>query len=338
MDRHELSRPALLAHPMRGWIAGCITGGAMLAAAWPSAGLAHGFVGQRFFPATIATDDPFVADELSLPTVSSVRMNGTDDSPASRQTTVSGEFSKRITDDFGLSLGLARQRTSFGRTQPAITGNQNAELGLKSVLHKDPAAETLVSAGLTWEIGGSGTRSVAERSSTYTPSVFFGKGFGNLPAGYEMLRPLAVTGSVGVAIPGHASTTTTSVDQDTGVVASQVDRNPHVLQAGLSLQYSLPYLQSFVKDTGLVAPWSRMIPIVEIAAAKPLDRIQDRGWTGTVNPGVLWVGRAMQLGVEAVVPMNHASGRGLGVQAQVHFFLDDLFPTTLGRPLFGGNR
>ena len=28
----------------------------------------HGFVGQRFFPATLAVDDPFVADELSLPT------------------------------------------------------------------------------------------------------------------------------------------------------------------------------------------------------------------------------------------------------------------------------
>src|SRR5437764_1234453 len=30
----------------------------------------HGIVGSRFFPATIATDDPFVADELALPTVS----------------------------------------------------------------------------------------------------------------------------------------------------------------------------------------------------------------------------------------------------------------------------
>ena len=37
----------------------------------PTAGaLAHGFAGSRFFPATIVIDDPFVADELSLPTVS----------------------------------------------------------------------------------------------------------------------------------------------------------------------------------------------------------------------------------------------------------------------------
>ena len=32
--------------------------------------LAHGFAGERFFPATILTDDPFVADEMSLPEVS----------------------------------------------------------------------------------------------------------------------------------------------------------------------------------------------------------------------------------------------------------------------------
>ena len=34
-----------------------------------SAAFAHGFAGDRFFPATILTDDPFVADEMSLPTV-----------------------------------------------------------------------------------------------------------------------------------------------------------------------------------------------------------------------------------------------------------------------------
>ncbi|HUN48612.1 MAG TPA: hypothetical protein VMU85_18930, partial [Stellaceae bacterium] len=30
---------------------------------------AHGFAGDRFFPATLQTDDPFVADEASLPTL-----------------------------------------------------------------------------------------------------------------------------------------------------------------------------------------------------------------------------------------------------------------------------
>jgi outer membrane receptor protein involved in Fe transport len=37
---------------------------------------AHGFAGDRFFPATISTDDPFGASELSLPTFSEIRQPG----------------------------------------------------------------------------------------------------------------------------------------------------------------------------------------------------------------------------------------------------------------------
>ena len=34
----------------------------------------------------------------------------------------------------------------------------------------------------------------------------------------------------------------------------------------------MPYLQSFVKDVGLPAPFNRMIPLVEFDRAKPIDR------------------------------------------------------------------
>jgi len=42
------------------------------------------------------------------------------------------------------------------------------------------------------------------------------------------------------------------------------------------------------------------------------------------------------LGLEAIVPVNRRSGHGVGAVAQLHFFLDDIFPRTFGRPLFGG--
>src|SRR5580693_2951126 len=42
---------------------------ALVGALFPVCSDAHGIVGDRFFPATIATDDPFAADELALPTV-----------------------------------------------------------------------------------------------------------------------------------------------------------------------------------------------------------------------------------------------------------------------------
>ena len=45
---------------------------------------AHCFVGPRFFPATLATDDPCVADEMSLPTVA---WSKTGDVPATTEGT-----------------------------------------------------------------------------------------------------------------------------------------------------------------------------------------------------------------------------------------------------------
>ena len=57
---------------------------------------AHGLAGKRFFPSTLTIDDPFVADELSLPTVFHIKEPRDGDTPARQNTTVSGEFSKRI--------------------------------------------------------------------------------------------------------------------------------------------------------------------------------------------------------------------------------------------------
>jgi hypothetical protein len=63
---------------------------------------AHCFVGARFFPATLAIDDPCVADELSLPTVA---WSQTGDVPPATEWNISAELSKRITEDFSISIG-----------------------------------------------------------------------------------------------------------------------------------------------------------------------------------------------------------------------------------------
>src|SRR5215831_17293051 len=47
--------------------------------AMPHAALAHGIVGNRLFPGTLAFDDPAVMDELILPAVSRLK-HPTDDS------------------------------------------------------------------------------------------------------------------------------------------------------------------------------------------------------------------------------------------------------------------
>ena len=40
-----------------------------------------------------------------------------------------------------------------------------------------------------------------------------------------------------------------------------------------------------------------------------------------------------QIAVEAVIPANGASGHGAGV-ASLDLFLDDIFPNTIGKPIF----
>jgi hypothetical protein len=144
-----------------------------------------------------------------------------------------------------------------------------------------------------------------------------------------------VTGVLGWAVPSRVRTQTITTDPDTGDVEVEREFNPTVFKWGFSLQYSLQYLQSFVRDVGLPALLNRMIPLVELNLQTPIDGPRARYTTGTVNPGVIWFGKYVQLGIEAVIPMNSASGKNVGVLGQIHFFIDDLFPKTLGRPLFG---
>jgi hypothetical protein len=182
------------------------------------------------------------------------------------------------------------------------------------------------------EWGGTGASSVgADRFTTTTPTLLFGKGFGDLPAEAGWLRAFAVTGSLGYAIPGSSSTT--SIDPDTS--DPTVTQNPRVLQWGGSLQYSMPYLKSAVVDLGLPDFANRLVPIVEAQFSTPVGNTIDSGTktTGTVNPGIIYIGDKYQVGVEAIVPINRDSGGNIGVIGQVHLYLDDIFPNTIGRPL-----
>jgi hypothetical protein len=298
-----------------------------LVATAPASG--HGFAGKRFFPATLATDDPFVADELSLPTISSRKLPGDEENPATRETDFSVDVSKRVTENLGIGFGATYKRLAPDGADTQ-RGFDNLAASVKYKFYQSDEHETILSAGIDWDIGSSGSKRVgAESFSTFTPTLFFGKGFGDLPADMKYLRPFAVTGLVGLGIPSRSSTTTTSDEGD-----DIVERHPHTLQWGLAVEYSLPYLQSFVQDVGIREPFNRMIPIVEFAMSTALDR-GSSGTTGTVNPGILWAGQYMQLSVEAVIPINSRTGSRTGWIAQLHFFLDDLFPTSIGRPIFG---
>jgi hypothetical protein len=92
-------------------------------------------------------------------------------------------------------------------------------------------------------------------------------------------------------------------------------------------------------DLGLPDFINRLIPIVEAQFQTPVanDFGTGVGTTGTINPGVIWVGDKFQLAVEAIIPVNRASGSAVGIMGQVHFYLDDIFPNSIGRPIFASN-
>ena len=94
-----------------------------------------------------------------------------------------------------------------------------------------------------------------------------------------------------------------------------------------------------IVDLGLPDFINRLIPIVEAQFQTPVgnDFGTGVGTTGTVNPGVIWVGDKFQLAVEAIIPVNRASGSSVGIMGQVHFYLDDIFPNSIGRPIFASN-
>jgi hypothetical protein len=298
---------------------------------------AHEIVGNRFFPATLGIDDPGVNDELSLPTVDSFK---TGDVPPVRQRDISSEFSKRITEDFAISFGTTYTFLDMiDPTAPGANGFQNLDTTFKYRVYKNPEHEFVMSVGLSIEWGGTGSASVgAEAFNVYTPTVYFGKGMGDLPDSLSWLRPVAITGQVGYAIPGRSSTTTASIDPDTGELSFDTEFNARVLNWGLTLQYSMPYLKSSVIDLGLPDFVNHLIPIVEATLQTPVANTLTSGTTttGTINPGVLWVGNTFQVGVEALIPINHQSGSNVGVIGQLHLYLDDIDPRGIGRPLFGG--
>ncbi len=290
----------------------------------------HGFAGARFFPATLSTDDPFVADELSLPTVSTIR---TPDDGGTRETDISVDIAKRITPQFGIEIGetLTALNPNDGR---AANGFVNLELAGKYQFLKNDAHEAIASLGLGVEVGGTGSNSIgADSFSTWAPGIFFGKGFGDLPEAMRFLKPFAVTGQLGVVIPTSASTRSVTVNDETGERELEIERHPAVLEWGFALEYSVIYLQSQVQDMHLPAPFDRLIPLVEFALETPLNRAEQGQTTGTINPGVIWAGKYFQIGAEAVIPVNERTGTNVGVIAQLHFFLDDLFPHTIGRPV-----
>jgi hypothetical protein len=268
--------------------------------------------GDRIFPANIQLPQIAPGDEFYL-NYTTLPLNPGATGGQTRATDVTGTYGKMITD----SLGVFIEMTYTGINQAGTStlyGWQNVDGELKYEAINDPTHEFLFSLGLDRETGGTGAERVgAFASGATTPRAYFGKGFGDLDIGF--LRPLAIEGMFGSAFADAAP-------------------RPDLATTGFVVEYSIPYMQSKVQSFDL-PDWVRgMTPITEIVWTAPEGSSYGTRPTELVAPGITYAGAGWELGVEALVPCSRATGRGIGVTAQLHIALDYLFSDTVGKPLF----
>lgn len=286
----------------------------LLALSAQSSASAHAVCGNRLFPPTLTIDDPGVGDELSLPTISHTPSGSTGGNPL---TQYGFEWDKTIYEHFGFSIQNDYQRLVDQGVRHQGWDNWNT--GLKWEFYCNPEHEFMASIGINRTFGATGSADLfrngyIDTTSSTNPTLYLGKGLGDLPIGY--LRPLALTGVISRSFSDKPSDM------------------PNGWTYGGSIQYSFSYLKEHVQADAVPDLLSHINAVVELNVNHP----DGQTTTGTIAPGLLYTADKWQLGVEAVFPINNATRQqqGIGVVAQMHFFLDDIFPSSIGRPIFGG--
>ena len=299
---------------------------------------AHVVAGNRTFPVTLTIDDPGVSDEVSIPAFTYSRSGSNGGSGPGHEFDFGFEYDKTITSTTALIFndGYDVHQMNGSKTQ---AGFENLYVTGKWQAYTNAAHEFVASLGVIREIGGTGTTHTGgDRYGSTAPAVYFGKGLGDLPIGFA--RPFAVTGELSYVIADRKlkqiqqASATGSSPFDTGIAAQFNSGTNNAWSGGFSVQYSLPYLQSQVKNIGLPGFLGDLIPVVEVTWSSPSGSPSSQGTTWTVAPGVIYLAQWGEIGVEALIPANKAAGTNVGAVALVHFFLDDLFPTSLGKPIF----
>jgi len=286
---------------------------------------AHTIVGDRVFPATLTIDDPGVNDELALPAFSYLTGSNFDGTPGPISYSLGWEYSKTLTPSLAFSLGSAFN----WQRRPSAQGWSNLETQLKYVFWEDAKSESIIAGALSEDWASTGSPQSASLPSdpftTLTAKLYAGKGFGD--ASLDWARPFAVTGEVDYAAPTRAANGDGSL-------------NPSALTYGATLQYSLLYRNSHVEE--VPEAFRKLIPAFEAYFTTPVANVAPTApgnfpahtTTGVFGPSLYYVGAYFEVGVMAQIPVNRASGSHVGALAVLDFFLDDIFPDTLGKPLF----
>lgn len=273
---------------------------------------AYSAAGDRLFPATLQLPQLSPGDEFYM-WADTQPLSGGPAGAGTRTTGVAAIWGKTLTERLGIVI--EENWTRLDRVKKSTwSGMQNLDTEIKYLAVVDQPHEFLMTVGVDREWGGTGAQRVgAFAAGATTPRVYFGKGLGDLDIG--RLRPLAVTGLVGYQ-------------------AADAAPRPDVLQAGLVVEYSIPYLESKVESLDLPEPLRGLTPMTETLLTTPVGKTYGENTTLLVAPGVSYAGAGWELAFELLVPATTATGRGVGAIAQFHLSLDYVAGETIGHPLF----
>jgi hypothetical protein len=283
-------------------------------------GSAHAVAGARVFVNTLEIDDPGVGDEANLPILSAQSPDG-----KTVQLQSNWEYDKTITSNFGVAGGFDYDLTFHDQADGNKThggfGTPYVQAKYRWILL--PEHEFVSSVQVQRGFGRAGTAGFDDGFNFTTFSGYFGKGLGDIP--WNPIRPFAVTGELDYSVP------------DAGLASGAGDVT--TWSGGLTLQYSIPYLQSQIKDQGFGAFFGNLTPLAEIGWSSAAGR---SAFTPTNHPtsfllgtGAVWTGDTSSVSTELLWPLNGAAGHGIGIIGQFHLYFDDSFPDSLGKPLLG---
>jgi hypothetical protein len=140
-------------------------GMALALLAVPEPAHSHGIAGNRYFDGTLTFDDPSVADEAILPYYSYIQQSTQGSNAIENR--INGSFARLLTPTLQVTFdsGWIHQNWPTGRT----SGFDTTNIGLKYEAYRNNQHEMLVSVGLAWGIGHSGSQAVEARTD---PTLF----------------------------------------------------------------------------------------------------------------------------------------------------------------------
>lgn len=283
---------------------------------------AHGIVGKRLFIEPLVTEDANPKNELDLPVWEVLQT--TDGHTIAFNYSVEKKLMPRFSVSFDNSI------VSFTPNgQSSIVGFGNIGFGAKYAVYRNAAHEFILSSAFHVEAPTGDPRIGADSSTTLTPELLYAKGFGDLPSSgvLKWLTPIALQGDFTLDFPIR------------GASKSAPAKVPH---ADLVVEYSLPYLNTFVRhaDAGysledgnireghsLRAIAGNLFPFTEFnfswVQSSAGNGLRPQGF---IRSGMVYIGHYFEVGAAAEFPANQFTGRSVGAIGIFDLFIDDVFP------------